>query len=74
MFCEVVEQKLHLEDSDITIEFFPNKTRIKPGKLGQVIKLPYGRHGKTGELSFFLDDSGAPITKVNQFLDAVARF
>ena len=45
-------------DEDIAIEYFPNKTRIKGGKYGQAIKLPYGIHVKTGERSYFLNDAG----------------
>lgn len=75
MFCEVVQVKLEkCPQDDIMIEFFPNKTRMKPGKFGQVIKLPYGYHVKTGKQSYFLDETGEKIEEVNYFLDNIAKF
>lgn len=58
----------------ISIEFFPNKTRIKPGKFGQAIKLPYGLHYKTGKTSYFIDDAGEKVTDINPFLDTIAKY
>lgn len=74
MFCDVVAQKLSLQDEDITLEFFPNKTRIKAGKYGQALKLPFGVHSKTNERSYFLDANGDRICKINEFMDSLARF
>lgn len=73
MFCDVLLNKLGKIDNDLTIEFFPNKTRIKQGKYGQSIKLPYGIHSKSGERSFFIEDE-EPILDVNAFMDGLARF
>lgn len=75
MFCEVVQVKLEkCPEDDITIEFFPNKTRMKPGKFGQIMKLPYGYHVKTGNQSYFLDETGEKIQEVNYFFDSIAKF
>ena len=73
MFCEVIEAKIN-GDEDISIEYFPNRTRLKDGKFGQTIKLPFGFHLKTGERSLFLDEEGTPVLLVDPFLDNVARF
>lgn len=73
MFCDVIERKLGKADEGIGIEFFPNKTRLKQGKFGQAIKLPWGYHIKTGERSYFLDDNGNKIMNVNLFLDSLAK-
>lgn len=74
MFTEVIESKLHTDDEDgITIEFFPNKTRIRQGKLGQAIKLPFGVHTKTCERSYFLDENLNRITELNTFMDNLAK-
>ena len=72
MLGDIIEKKLE-PDNEITIEFFPNKTRIKPGKFGQVLKIPYGIHGKTGERSHFLDEAGMPIFEVDRAADAFAK-
>lgn len=74
MLSDVIESKITGKGQDeICIEFFPNKTRIKADKLGQVIKIPYGRHIRTNEQSCFLDDSGNPIADVNGFLDNLSK-
>ena len=72
MLSDIIEKKLKKEN-DISVEFFPNKTRLKAGKFGQVIKLPYGIHGKTGERSYFLDEAGTPILEVDRAIDSFAR-
>lgn len=73
MFCDVVERRLGRTEEGIGIEFFPNKTRLKPGKFGQTIKLPWGFHMRTGERSYFIDESGNRVTNVNLFLDSLAK-
>lgn len=74
MFCDVLEQKLSLQDDGINMEFFPNKTRIKPGKYGQAIKIPCGFHVYSGELSYFMDENGRKEWDLNTFLDNLAKF
>ena len=74
MLSDIIETKLTKKEQDeICIEFFPNKTRIKAEKFGQVIKLPYGRHIRTNEQSCFMDDSGNPIADLNCFLDSLSK-
>ncbi len=41
MFQEAVIRQLPLEN-DINVECFPNRTKVKEGKMGQLIKLPWG--------------------------------
>ncbi len=72
LLSEIIDRKIPRDDN-ISIEFFPNKTRIKGGKYGQAIKLPYGIHSKTGERSFFLDEGGNPIMDVDSMIDAIAK-
>lgn len=74
MFCDVIEQKMERQDDGIHIEFFPNKSRIKPGKYGQAIKIPCGFHVQTGVLSYFIDESGQKECDLNFFLDNLAKF
>lgn len=76
MLSDMIEDKLaegKEGENEISMEYFPNKTRIKVGKFGQVIKLPYGCHIRTGEQSCFLDDDGSPVPDLNQFLDNLSR-
>lgn len=73
MFQEILETKIP-EDEDLAMEFFPNKTHLKPGKFGQVLKIPFGIHLRSGERSYFYDEGMRPVMDVNAFLDGVARF
>lgn len=74
MLTDVIEKRLAVDASDeISVEFFPNKTRVKAEKFGQVIKLPYGRHTRTGERSYFMDESGEPVGDLDAFLDSLSK-
>ena len=75
LFCENLQDKIGEDEAgEISIEYFPNKTRIRPDKPGQVIKLPYGQHIRTGRRSFFLDDEGNPCLDINAFIDGLAKY
>ena len=74
MFNEIVLNGVLNDNDDITIECFPNKTRVKQGKLGQVIKLPYGLHIKTEKRSYFIDEDGNPYRDLNRFIDGIAKY
>lgn len=73
MFCDVIESRMGKQEEGIGLEFFPNKTRLKAGKFGQTIKIPWGFHIRTGERSYFLDEDGRKVRDVNLFLDSVAK-
>ena len=72
MFFEVMVAKLPEVPDGISLEQFPNRTHVKPGKYGQVLKLPLGVHIRTGERSYFLDESGNAVADVNTFLDSLS--
>lgn len=74
MFTDIIEHRLEKNTiDDISVEYFPNKTRIKAGKYGQVIKFPYGRHVRTGEQSYFIAQDGSPIVELDLFLDSLSK-
>lgn len=74
MLADIIENKIKTKgEEEICIEFFPNKTRVKADKFGQVMKLPYGHHIRTGEQSHFLDDSGNAILELNYFIDSLSK-
>ncbi len=73
MFFEIMETKLQ-PDEDIAVEYFPNKTRVKPGKFGQPVKVPFGIHVKSGKRSYFLNEDQSQVKDINPFIDSVARF
>lgn len=75
LFCKVVQTKFTAGgEGEISLECFPNKTRLKPGKYGQVLKLPYGIHGKSGRRSYFLDEEFRPVMEPDAWMDSVAPF
>lgn len=70
---DIVLKEIEVSE-DISIECFPNKTRIKPGKDGQLIKLPYGLHPMTGERSFFIGNDGNLQLNLDYFMDAEMEY
>ncbi len=60
-------------DNDVTMEVFPNKARIKPGKCGQCIKMPLGVHIRSGERSFFIEEGGEIVRDYKEFLSGISK-
>lgn len=74
MLEEALEDKLAEQDQDISIEFFPNKARIRGGSLGQSIKLPGGLHVKSGKRSGFCNEKFEPVEMTYEFLTGIAKY
>lgn len=72
MLSEILDEKIKKNDA-VAVEYFPNKTRIKEGKYGQAVKVPYGIHCKTGNRSYFLDDAGDAVIDVDHMIDSIAK-
>ncbi len=72
MLWEILDRKIESDDK-LSVEYFPNRTRIKAGKYGQAIKVPYGVHCKTGKRSFFIDEGGNPMMDINMMIDGIAK-
>lgn len=45
---------------EVTLEIFPKQATVKPGSLGNLIKLPLGIHRRTGKRALFLYPDGQP--------------
>lgn len=73
MLTDRIEEDI-IPDNDITVESFPNKVRLKAGRFGQVLKIPYGIHVRSGLRSYFIDDDGQPITNIDAFADTLASY
>ena len=73
LLTESVDIVLTSEDA-VSVECFPNKVRLKTGRFGQVIKIPYGIHVRSGKRSCFIDDNGEPITEIDQFINTLASY
>lgn len=74
MLEEALEDKLADQDEDISVEFFPNKSRVRGGSLGQSIKLPGGLHVKGGRRSCFCDEQFEPMEMTYEFLTGIAKY
>ncbi|MCD7715326.1 MAG: CRISPR-associated primase-polymerase type A1 [Lachnospiraceae bacterium] len=59
-------------DTGIQIEYFPNKTKVRNGKKGQCIKLPWGIHPKSGRRGCFLMETGEPCQPQSSILDDIS--
>ncbi len=73
MLTDRMEEEIVLED-DVTVECFPNKVRLKAGRFGQILKIPYGIHVRTGRRSCFIGDDGEPVTDIDTFADTLASY
>lgn len=73
MLTDRIEEEMVIED-DITVECFPNKVRLKSGRIGQVIKIPCGIHVRSGRRSCFVDDDGQPVTDIDNFMETLAHY
>ncbi|KIR01318.1 putative helicase [Lachnospiraceae bacterium TWA4] len=72
MFQRVIEGLIEKVEEGITIEYFPNKVRVKEDKAGQIIKLPEGIHIKSGKRSYFVDEDFVKID-IKTLLDSHSR-
>jgi group II intron reverse transcriptase/maturase len=61
-------------DDDIPCEYFPNTAHIKPDKMGQSIKIPYGIHCKSGRRSRMLNEDFSPLDDPSSFVKDAAKF
>ena len=75
LLSDLVEQKMreYWKDGSIQAEYFPNKTRVRNGKKGQTLKLPWGIHPKTGRKSCFMGEDGKPLENQEEFLKDPVR-
>lgn len=73
-FAECIQKELKEAYEDIVVEFFPNNTRVRKGKMGQKIKLPLGNHVRTGKRSFFLDSQFCPVDDHTAFFSGIAKY
>ena len=74
MLTETIEAQLEETPADVTVEFFPNRSRLRNGSPGQCIKLPYGIHIRTGRRSMLLTDEFQEIFPDKEYLLDAAKF
>ncbi len=74
MLTDVIHEQWDNSSSEISVEYFPNKSRMKNGSPGQALKLPYGIHLRTGKRSMFLTDDFQELSPDEISLSDLAQF
>lgn len=74
MLTDVIEDGLQEKPACVSVEFFPNKSRMKAGATGQAIKLPYGIHIQSGRRSMLLTEDFQEIEPDREQLLSIAQF
>lgn len=73
---DIIEEKTGnlWRGGEIQVEYFPNKTKLRNGKKGQVMKLPWGIHPRTGRRSYFIKDTLEEYLPQKELLDDVVKY
>jgi hypothetical protein len=58
---------------EVTVEVFPKQATVRPGSLGNLIKLPLGMHRRTGQRGLFIQPDGQPYADQLGLLAQVAK-
>lgn len=75
MLQDVLEKDVtEIIGNDFTLEFFPNKTKLKNGKTGQKIKLPLSANAAAGIHSLLLNKDLSPCENEIEWLDNATRY
>ncbi len=61
IFAQHIASHIKLSDLPIKMELFPKQSRLGSKGLGNLVKLPYGIHRVSGNLSFMVDENFNPI-------------
>lgn len=62
------------ENENIQVEIFPNKTHLKHGKAGQVIKLPYGLHLQTGRQGYLCGEDLRKVEDADRHMRGIVCY
>lgn len=74
MLTDIIEMQREKSETDISVEYFPNKSKLRNGSLGQSIKLPLGVHVYSAKRSAFLNRDFRSIEMGKTFLKDIAQF
>ncbi|MDD4155746.1 MAG: CRISPR-associated primase-polymerase type A1 [Candidatus Cloacimonetes bacterium] len=65
LFVNKLKSHINIGKYPVSVETFPKQSKVNPNQLGNLIKIPYGIHQKTGKRSYFLNDRNEPLTDIN---------
>ena len=72
-FFKKLRFKVGICDRTISWEYFPGREKLSKGHLGELIKLPLGKHGKTGRRGLYLQENGVPFVDQAAFLRSIEK-
>ncbi len=61
------------ENKGVSVEAFPKQSFVREDKLGNLIKIPFGYHLKTGKQSYFVDGNFKKVKGQRQFLHSIQK-
>ena len=75
LMTEILNQaNFGLLEHIISVEIFPKQVSLEnEKKLGNLVKLPFGIHKKTGKRSYFLDENDKPIPHPSGFFQIAKK-
>jgi len=71
--AKVIMRKVGSPSGGVTWEVFPGTDRLKDAQPSPRIKLPLGRHPKSGRTGLFVDEMGFPFPSQGEYLQTVRR-
>lgn len=76
LYKGISEQQMYKRQqmAEITVECFPNKSRVTKEKNGQCIKLPYMYHGKNQKQSFLIDEHGKACDNPFELMQKISQY
>ena len=74
MLTDIIHEQWNPSSPEISVEYFPNKSRIRNDSPGQSLKLPYGIHLRTGKRSMLLTDDFQELSPEELKLNDLAQF
>ena len=72
-FGVVLLNQLEGTPQEVNVEVFPKQGTLKPGSLGNLIKLPLGFHKKTGKRGLLIQPDGQPYPSQLDFLEGLSK-
>lgn len=70
-FAERIAAQIPMDGLPLNLELFPKQSKIKQG-FGNLVKLPYGIHRRSGMVSTFLDENLSPLP-LSDFIVSVKK-
>lgn len=71
--AKMIMRRVGAPSGGVTWELIPGTDRLKNNQLSHCIKLPFGRHPKSGFLGLFVDETGFCFQNQGEYLQNIRR-